>query len=240
MKYFFTVTWPALVLLLKSCGQKNEVMGELFFKPATGQLSNNSQLQTPTAAVMGDTTVVEPVITEKNVCSLVKGDVDVVHLEKKKQPLTPAILKMHIEEKAINNLPEIDTAIASATTISELQSERGMFVVGGISVVKSTRVKQKPTATPPVLKTQKEKGDVVIFPNPVRRNESLTVKTAKAFEGTYRLLNLSGQVVATGRINNGSGQPFSIPVQPWAAGTYFLQMNNEATGESMAQKIIVN
>lgn len=239
-KYCFTVTWPAFVLLLKSCGQKNDVMGELFFRPETVQLSTSWQQKTAAPAVIGDTTAVESVITEKIVCSLVKGDVEVVHRENKKQPLTPAILNMHNDEKTTTELSAIDTAIGGATTISALQSERGMFVVGGISVVKSTRVKQKQAATPPVLTTQNEKSDVVVFPNPVRRNESFTVKTAKAFEGTYRLLNVSGQVVVTGRINAGSGQPFSIPAQPLAAGTYFLQMNNEPTGESMGQKIIVH
>jgi hypothetical protein len=93
--------------------------------------------------------------------------------------------------------------------------------------------------TAPVPMTKKEKCEVTVFPNPVSRNQSIKIKTDKSFNGTYRLINLSGQVMAAGRMIVESKQPFSIPVQSWAAGTYFLKIMNETTGESSSQKIIV-
>jgi len=238
MKYYLTVTWPAFVLLLKSCGQKNDVMGEALFRPETSQTITGMQQATATSAIMGDTMLVKPVAVEKATCSMVKGDVEVAPASGRKRKLTPPVLNVCMEKKPAVELPGIETKTTGSASLTDPLNEGQTYILGGISIVKAKRFKRQLDVTSPVPK-EKEKCAVTVFPNPVSRNQAISIKTDKALNGTYLLINLSGQVMTAGRLNIVAEQPFSIPVQSWAAGTYFINLIDERTGKSFSQKIMV-
>ena len=74
-----------------------------------------------------------------------------------------------------------------------------------------------------------------IYPNPV--NTVLTVMNSRYPELVYRFYDVSGQQLLIGSLSNTMN---TINVESYARGVYFLQLIDEASGDSITKKIIVN
>ena len=78
-------------------------------------------------------------------------------------------------------------------------------------------------------------GEMQIYPNPV--NTVLTVMNSRYPELVYRFYDVSGQQLLIGSLSNTMN---TINVESYARGVYFLQLIDEASGDSITKKIIVN
>ena len=70
-----------------------------------------------------------------------------------------------------------------------------------------------------VTETSFEK-DFLLYPNPVKGN-ILNIKLKEAIDVNYRILNISGQTVASGRMINDQ-----INVESLKSGVYFVEIND--------------
>jgi hypothetical protein len=240
IKYFFQFTWPAFVLFLKSCGQRETTVGKpLVKKSAAGELVATIGVVMQITPVDTSSRKFEP--SESVKCTEIKGDTIVTIIDNNTTSLPV------FEKLATTHLPE--TSDTSETTLtptrinSDSVAQRALHgVLGGVSVVEIKKGKEA-NESPGELKVpgENEAKEVlpVVYPNPVRSGQRLTVKMDEEFRGLYRILSLSGQSITTGRLVLSQKQPFTIPTPSLPSGTYVLQFLKEGETKSTAQKFIV-
>jgi hypothetical protein len=86
------------------------------------------------------------------------------------------------------------------------------------------------------------KQSLKLYPNPIRREGSLTIEMDKHKTGTYlfQLAALNGQIVYNKGIwIDESDRLVTINIPPVSGGTYLVSMTNKKSGKSNTEKIIV-
>ena len=86
------------------------------------------------------------------------------------------------------------------------------------------------------------KSSFNIYPNPVQRNSSLTIKPSSDISSSFliRIHSLSGAVVYQQKISSNKSNAISVPVKNnWSAGTYIVQLVNENGKPVKQEKIII-
>ena len=80
------------------------------------------------------------------------------------------------------------------------------------------------------------------YPNPVRKNSSLTVEMKNANDGNYslQLISLAGQIVLSKETGiNKSEAIAKLDIRNIPSGAYILQMINKQSGKKYSEKVIV-
>lgn len=238
--YFFQFTWPAFVLFLKSCGQKQEVVGEIAVRQEQKDnypviLGTVLSRITPV-----DTNTVKVQSTETVSCGVTTGDVDVLPIEEAKDKISTPLENIPLQLP--QNMDSIAGIIAEpySTKLDVLAGEEKYILMGGLSI---THVRTKVAETAPVVlppaKADLQKNELTVYPNPVSRGQTITVASKENFAGVYRVLSASGQLMRTGKLAISVGQEFFVPVQSWPAGAYILLLVEEASAKKYSQSFIV-
>jgi hypothetical protein len=243
VRYFFQFTWPMFVLILKSCGTKENMKGKV--KVDLNAFNSSPKFQTATVGtVMTDqvvsidsipreTAVNTPAVesnTEKfavvkKVSNVVKGDDTVgslIHLDSFKTDLN-------------KDLPMIPQAkVPQALENYTISGQLGGVVVCVRSYPDPVKKIKR------IIDTAFRKFSV--YPNPVRRNSSVRINFKKLDAGAYviSILNMAGEVIQTKEVVIENKNPLlELPIKETAAGTYFIHAFNRKTGASYSEKIIV-
>jgi hypothetical protein len=227
VKYFFQFTWPAFVLFLKSCGQKDQMTGEMAVR------SSEEITQPGLEPYYG---IVE------NILPGIKP-IEKLKIEKRNELTRVEIIKRKSSHEKIleNNLPDPDSMAKSVaaelsaikgkehscfSTDAEFMSVRLGGVVSGMTISR-TRVKQQQEVKEinPLPNIEKEYS---MFPNPVKAGALLTIthsKTAEAPE-LVQIINSAGQVISSIRQNGSEyATVFNISISSNVSeGVYFVQL----------------
>jgi hypothetical protein len=244
LRYFFQITWPALMLFLKSCGQKDKT---------TGKIAVEERKAEEEMLMMGiafpNITPVDTAITIMGKlpapqCTMLVGDVQVKPSEIED---SIAIAQDDKREKKLvaNDTATTmgDTTILPKTFVDTLKTDDSLatIVVGGFSVGNSKIMpsREVPLTQKPSIEAEQKAIGPMIFPNPIQRGQSLTVLNKQTINGVYQIVNLAGQVIQTGKLDLLGQQPFKITIQSWPSGTYILRMMDEGAKKSYTKKFIV-
>ncbi|HEU4903788.1 MAG TPA: T9SS type A sorting domain-containing protein [Flavisolibacter sp.] len=239
LHYFFQFTWPALLLFLKSCGQKEKVAGKAFIEERkTGMPILTMGVALPQITPV-DTGKLISTKRENRVCSTVVGDIEI-------QPsMTIGEIVVDkdtsLKDQGTSEKPDSDSLLGDTTVVAtNLSNDLRSVVLGGFSVVRKA-IRQKEVPLMPAQQTAKEQKSLqaLVFPNPVQKGHPLTVTTEQPLDGNYHVFGMAGQLIKTGRIVLTEQQTFSIPIQNCPAGIYILRLTSNDGAKMFVQKIVV-
>jgi hypothetical protein len=236
LKYFFQFTWPAFLILLKSCGSKESVSGDIKveFKAsqprtdyATGIVGMLIPQITPAPDKMktSKTEQTEELVTKGEMM----GDISDASL-----PDTVAMsVDTLVQTQQLRNIPD--------TIIFAEDDSTARIMVGGISVCNVESINEEQASGQkenPAFEEIKFK----VYPNPVRAGSMLTISSANGDALTQRiqLLSSSGQLISDIK-QNGKDSNAVVKINiPWisAPGVYFLHMISN-NGVVATTKVIV-
>ena len=151
------------------------------------------------------------------------------------QPAEIVLILNKYEEDLTIRLKKMD-ALKEVVVSSSIET-RDRVVVGAMGVV--TRVKIFELIPNKVLPA---KQSFKVYPNPISRNNSLTIEIAKSEGGNhlFQVLAMNGQIVLMKEYwIDKSNSTIKLDIASMATGTYFLRMVNKRSGKQITEKIIV-
>jgi hypothetical protein len=223
VKYFFQFTWPAFVLFLKSCGQKDKVQGDIMVKTQSMKVKD----KVPNTGMVGMTlsqityvdTIKKKAITTVS-CSndLIVGDVEM----KTSQVDTEQIVDKSGDTSIVEGKNLLDTVVVTAyDNIVTGRFSSGMVIMTSKVSGQTDSLKQMP------IDKNIEK-EYKLFPNPVRLGSLLTITHSQNAEvpEIVQLSNSSGQVITSIKQNiTEYSSVFNITIPSnVTAGIYFVQL----------------
>jgi hypothetical protein len=239
-QHFFRYSWPAFLLMLKSCNDKTELMGDI----AITTIEKTDGFTTigfafPEIAPVDSTSGVfqKPVPVE---CKEAVGQANATLLE------DTAI--MVVDRSIATDYTESDPALVAVDQgkllIDSLQiaeaPPKETFLMGAVVVSHSAEEKETKEAC---AKNEKpvfpERLDVQLYSNPVTKGRSLTLFFHEKVKGLYQVYSASGSLVQKGRLAAGNGQLFTVPFSFEVAGAYFISIADDKTKKVVTQKFIV-
>ncbi|RYZ28433.1 MAG: T9SS type A sorting domain-containing protein [Chitinophagaceae bacterium] len=241
VKYFFNVTWPAMMLFLKSCVEKQPVMGDISFdvsapKPQEQELYTTMGLVLPQITPEDTLRRLDPGQIQETVCSTVKGEIAV---QPEPQLMGDTII-MQVDTIA-KELPAIKSyePMDTINIVGYEKSRMNSLIAGGISIVNVEETKPEPTEQ----KTTDESSTLLVFPNPVRLGGQLTVKlsTMKEAPKQVQLFSVSGQLITTMQNQWVKENNVRLSIPTWIKpGTYFLRVTTENLSSNTANVLVIN
>lgn len=251
VKYFFQFTWPAFVLLLKSCGWKDKTVGKLSVNTEdVRNASGNNPYEIATVGIlMTEISMVDTTVLQEKIDSIsMKGDLEIPKLVEEIDAIGMPLIEdqQYVDlscESPAGLVIETDTPVISPHEMdtvfvtSDYANTMRRTVAGGISVkiARNTvqEVKEDKIVEPEVL--------FEIYPNPISRGSSLTINLqVEKGEYTLTLLNGGGQTVQREKVIVAyKKQAVSFRLNEVAAGNYFMQLFNAKSGKSFTRKLVV-
>jgi hypothetical protein len=223
VKYFFQFTWPAFVLFLKSCGQK---------EPMMDKMGRSSEIITqhgpdPYYGIVG------------NILPEIKS-VEKLKIEKKNELTRLEIIKRKSSREKIleNNLPDPDSLTKSAeVNLPKIEAkEHSCFstalqgrmggAIASIRVYRNeTNRQQEVKKTNSIPNIEKEYS---MFPNPIKAGSLLAITHSKTAEvpELVKIINSAGKVITSIKQNGSEyAAVFNISIPSNVAqGVYFVQL----------------
>jgi hypothetical protein len=235
LKYFFQITLPAFLASTKVAAQ-----GQV-------KINGNNKIVSTTKPLTGDTIVV---FKKKEVClTHTMGDMDSITIQDIE--IAEAQKRSRLEDTII--LPEVIVTSLGTTVkgkmvlggnrminksdLDEVNSLSGM--VGGVSV--GVRIERGDSLFKKIYRNifkQKFKT----YPNPVKGGATLNIEWTQSETGDYymQIIGQSGQVIYSRQLwIDADAKVLNIQVPSVTAGTYFLRMTHKTSGNSFAEKIII-
>ena len=238
-KHFFRYTWPAFMLLLKSCDEREEMVGDIVVEttPTTESLSTlGFALSEITPVDTSEVHFNKPIPIE---CGEVVAS-----------PPAPLIgdTTFTLQNSKEGNLPSaVDSSFVSVDTawvdidglkITEYPDKQNI-IKGRVAVTCGNASTENKIKQPLKYLEEKEDLELTVYPNPLSKGQSLNVEFKEKFTGVYYLFTIGGQVVKTGQITAAKGQRFSVPVQGLAAGSYLFRVADNVSKKTVTDRIIV-
>jgi hypothetical protein len=223
IKYFFQFTWPAFVLFLKSCGQKDKVQGDIMVKTQSMKVKD----KVPNTGMVGmtlsqityvDTFKKKAITTVSCSNDLIVGDVEM----KTSQVDTEQIVDKSVDTSIVEGKNLLDTVVVTAyDNIVTGRFSSGMVIMTSKVSGQTDSLKQMP------INKNIEK-EYKLFPNPVRPGSLLTIAHSQNAEvpEIAQICNSSGQVIASIKQNiTEYSSVFDITIPSnLTAGIYFVQL----------------
>ncbi len=263
VRYFFQFTWPAMVLLLKSCGTKQSWKEQHPTAIFPSTISNKKIVSTSMIeTVAGEVLPVPPPRVKVNgffMCPVVKGDVEIVYDDAIQGEILEEIpskksmkksftrsLDCHVNKESLLHHDVRDGLPKVVKKPVELFRAPGMntYKMGGIGIGSNINPSAKKELPPvaPSSQISKEFSDneLLVFPNPVKVGSTLKVTFPLSYDiQDYKVFDAAGKVVVSKQnaSENGSTEcSITIPGH-LSAGIYFLKMTGR--GKTMLVKKII-
>jgi hypothetical protein len=240
VKYFFSVTWPAFVLFLKSCGPKLEVQGKPFVvdnsanaKPKQDSLYTTIGLMLPqiTPEDSLEKQIPSPIIEDS--LGLIKGDVS------SEEVMGDSIALPVRAVPDTNFVKECERPMDTVNIIGYGTHLMGRLIAGGISVIRTDKSHPETPAEKPI---EKEGPAFLAYPNPVRVGSQLTIKSLQ--EDMFRqihLISATGQLISLTQTSNSKvGNGTIVIPSNISSGTYFVRIVTAGNKTKTIKVVIVN
>lgn len=237
VRYFFQVSWPAFVLLLKACGEKGSLQGKVAVESFQNKRAEEKALM-----VGGIFSEIMPVDSLQTPKPPVGSRAEETFIAGELAPSSCRVVGDTIAVSSV--LPEDVTRqeirpMDTVTVTGYQNHSMGGFMAGGISVVTiDTLIAEKKVEK----ETEKEDIQVNAFPNPVRAGSQLTIALASATDAPkqLQLISSGGALIRSLSSNLSKSKSITLPIPAGlAAGTYFVRIVTESQ-HSTTKIIILN
>ena len=231
LRYFFTISLPAFVLLLKSCGQKS-IIGKII--PAIEKSQKKMELQGDIVAYPTDTMAIQKMRPA--------GDKILLSEMVKEEGLIDPVL----QQPSADTLSEPITVKESlpmdtVTIIHYPQIMMGKIMMGGIST-KTTMMEINKTGVHEMKKSGPVPG-FLVYPNPVSAGSLVTLSLNEGLQmpELVEIFSGSGQLIASIRQNPSvQATVFNLTIpSATTTGMYFIRLTRKDWQKPLTQKIIV-
>lgn len=227
-KYIFHVTWPAMVLLLKSCGLRGEVKGNVATETVREREPDH---------LLGDTVAaIEPVDT-------MLTQVDAVPRPRQQfsepQPMPTLVGEVAVVAPEDSLKAQPDTTVIDNITLDTIVMTRS-YTMGMIARIPAiTSAAAEKAEKRPAASCTEEK--MLAYPNPAHAGGQVTLSLPfELKKGQIALVSSSGQLSGILPFERREGNSVTVQIPAQAlAGAYFLQVNNGKM-QSAAKIIIIN
>jgi hypothetical protein len=232
IKYFFQITWPAFVFLLKSCGMKENTTGKMRVESKTSDVEEFSvatlgiMIPEITAVDTSAQVLKEDFVTKGQIT----GDVEI---DQKTNSVAMPVDSI-VEETEIVYKP-MDTVV-----IQSYGATTGKIMLSGaISVCRVETVQQEKDSVQQETNIDNE-IKFKAYPNPVRAGSllNLSFESSDDFPEILQIVSSSGQLISQLKQNSKAAiTNIQIPLN-LTAGIYFLRLITK-NKETKTTKIIV-
>jgi hypothetical protein len=253
IKYFFQFTWPAFILLLKSCGMKDKAVGKVVVptEDVRNTIDNNPLEIATVGVLMTNISIVDSAESDEEAkVDSVQSHAHKVETVFDKDSIAMASIDISddmnpSDKNQIETMVNSDTVVISqkemdTTVVTCNSGERiGEVLAGAVSVRNVHPYK------PPVNNGDRgivKETTFSMFPNPVSREALLKINFHQLEKGEYAVLlvNNAGQVIHSVRaFVEYENQVISFDFHKIAAGVYYIQLVSQKSGKSHSGKLIV-
>lgn len=239
LRYFFQFSLPAFILVLKSCGQKNEITGKVV--TATEQKGNAESFTTVGfvkpeihSEEISDGAKVNIEIQEKETLDLRFPDVDEMKTEEARSTGKGiAADTMRNEDSVVIAAPMENIVIKTVACFYKRQVVMG-GISSGISVINNIEKDESELKIPSAPK---------IFPNPASAGALITISFSNEnlVPDRLQLFSSSGQLMHQVELNpSRESSVFNLHLpSSLKAGMYFLRLSNTQNNHVSTEKIII-
>ena len=238
VKYFFQVSWPAFVLMLKSCGQRDDVQGKIAVQKSA-EKNEKDFLVGALGKVMTNITPIDSVPAKRKPRLPVPPSV--AHQTMGEVAVSDSVMgdTMASPSKCVIDTTKLRESMLDTLTVTAYNNTCQRMYMGAVSMVtvkKIQKVDPLPLPTP-------QPFDVKAFPNPVKAGSSLTVSLLSGKEELRELHIVSGTgaLVFSKQLElvNEGNASFSIP-SSLLSGTYFVQIITKNNLQKVTKIVVVN
>ena len=232
LRYFFTITWPAFILLLKSCGQKSIIEKII---PAIEKSQRKTELQGDIVAYPSETTAIQKIKPAEN---------KIVPPRMVKEEVCPIEPVLH--QPSNDTLSEPITLVASqpmdTVTINHYpQIMMGKIIMGGIAT-RTTKSGINKTGIHETGQPDTESG-FLVYPNPASAGSlvTLSLKEGMKMPHSVEILSGAGQLIASIRQNSSEqATVFNLTIPSTTTpGIYFIRLTRKDWKKPLTQKVLV-
>jgi hypothetical protein len=224
VNYFFTIVWPAFVLLIKGCGQKEKHSGQQF--ETTALIWNDVKSAPTVGLIVFDASLTDSASKEEYITVVMESKpaiiIDTIIAE---EMLMGDVVENEPRDVIVDTIQEIDTTLI--TSDESNMAVMGKLVYQGenassyIDTVKAVGVDLTLNAL------IKEPG-FLVFPNPIVSGQTVKIKILQQIKGKaqLKLINTQGQEMTTRSVilsGKGSTVQLELPTR-LTSGNYFLQI----------------
>lgn len=240
IRYFFQFTWPAFVLFLKSCGQKEETQGEVLYKPTVENKPDVREYK-PTLGIM--LPEITPVDTPKKTKVKMQPDPTSIvgELQVRKTLISDTtFVVMPVDDDTL--VRECKKTLDTVTIVATNYATKGKLVIQSGAVSVTTSATQYSNDSSDSMKLSEE-TKLFTYPNPVQAGHviTVTVPAAKDYPKGVQLISSSGAVISRIQPNFKSKGVFTLPISSnLRAGTYFIQVIAYDGSHKTAKIIVIN
>ncbi|MGZ5248504.1 MAG: T9SS type A sorting domain-containing protein, partial [Flavitalea sp.] len=237
VRYFFQFTWPAFVLLLKSCGQLTATKGKVVVKTEQPVESYPIVL----GGIMGQIEAVQPneIKTLQEVSVDVQGEITTGILaldEENEVELDDTIPSVKMEKTVP---PEKDTIVISKNEMDTVVVSLRGIVLGGIGV-RGIQILSNEPANEIELKSAPVPR---IFPNPAIAGSLVTIayKEDETIPDIVQIFTVAGQLVQQERISiskDASVFNLNLP-STLKPGMYLLRFIDTKNNKQHTEKLVI-
>lgn len=231
LRYFFTISLPAFVLLLKSCGQKS-IIGKII--PAIEKSQKKMELQGDIVAYPTDTMAIQK--------KRPAGDKILLSEMVKEEGLIDPVL----QQPSADTLSEPITVKESlpmdtVTIIHYPQIMMGKIIMGGIAT-RTTKSGINKTGIHETGQPDTESG-FLVYPNPASAGSlvTLSLKEGMKMPHSVEILSGAGQLIASIRQNSSEqATVFNLTIPSTTTpGIYFIRLTRKDWKKPLTQKVLV-
>ncbi|ANE52911.1 T9SS type A sorting domain-containing protein [Flavisolibacter tropicus] len=232
LRYFFHIAWPAFIVMLKSCGPKDRVVGDVV--PDISLSNGGAKENLTTIVTMGmplsvpeenipPPPVAGKVVASEEFCAFsgITGDVVFAPIDSVEGIDTTAYV---LYEDCFGIGVEIDSAVVADTTISNYDQD-GIDTIISVAPIKTDK---EPAAHLVTDTNESEVHSVIAYPNPSRAGSILNLKFAeKEFTPvSIQLLTSGGQRVVHKMLGKSDySMPCTLQLPSnLTSGIYFIQV----------------
>lgn len=244
VKYFFQISLPAFLIAMKASAQKSKILigDTTYCTPMMGKVAIPapevySETKTISGQILDDkgNKVSFASVSIKNTKNGVQADAEGAF--KINAPLNSTLVFSAVGY----NSKEI--ALNGQSTNLIVVFETKDIVLSGEVIVVGFIGPKRSKAIPPTKKlVDTAFKRFSIYPNPVQRNSSFTIKLNKIEAGEYiiSIVGLSGEIIQVEELTiENKRKVLDFWLKDFAAGTYIVRLLNKRTSVTYSEKIIV-
>jgi hypothetical protein len=230
LRYFFTISWPAFILLLKSCGQKS-VMGNI--SPAIETSAKKLELQGDIVAYPADTIAIQKKDPVENKIPQIQNR------DEKSQPVP--LIQQPLTQGLSDTIPVVESLPMDTVTIIHYPQISKSVIMGGIS----TRIPKCQIEKDSVIELKKSDPGpgFIVYPNPASAGSLVTISLDEGMNMPEKveIFSGAGQLMASIRQNPSElATVFNITIPASTTpGIYFIRLTRKDWRKPFTQKILV-
>ncbi|MDQ3277108.1 MAG: T9SS type A sorting domain-containing protein [Bacteroidota bacterium] len=242
-KHFFRYSWPAFLLFLKACNEKNNedltVVGALVEmpyiekEPVVGDTVYQIMPHEPPAAVEKAAVTEHCRLPSDFAPPVTKGEAEVrIVADRKEQAIRQ-------KDAAFVAVDTAEVDVQELSIVSVLDTDNIIMGMVAVSPHENKPIKKEGKDAAAAGANNPVATAVSLYPNPVNNGQDLTVRFQAPFSGSYQVYSISGQRMLEGLLTNAGSLQHNIAINRLVSGSYLIRFVGEAERLSYTVKFVV-